>query len=99
MFMSELEPYRNKRITFGIRPEDIGSERAALEKDAVQIRFTVDVVEPMGSETILYVRTDNNSFISRVDPHKTCKAGDCVELAVNLPKAHFFDADTDKLIA
>ena len=55
-----LDKYLNtdKEIVFGIRPEDIHDEPAWVENpDNAIIEVKVDVVEALGSETLLYCKT------------------------------------------
>ncbi len=97
-FQDALEPFVDKPLVFGIRPEDVGSEAAEHDSPAY-ISAGIDVVEPMGSETMLYMRTEDNTFISRIDPHRTCRAGDKMKLALNMDKAHFFEPETEEVVA
>ncbi len=94
----KLTPYHNKEVTFGIRPEDLGNEQLEQSPDAQRIKAKVEVIEPMGSETYLYLNTGANSFISRVDSHRHCEIGQDVELAANIDKVHFFDNETEEAI-
>ena len=80
-----------RRVVFGIRPESIGSPEAERNPDAPKIRSKVDVVEPMGAETFLYL---DKGFIARIDPHRACAPGDEIELAMDQSKAHLFDAES-----
>ena len=51
----------------------------------------------MGNEIFLYCLTaDNKSFIARVDPRIQARAGDAVELVVNMDHMHLFDPKTEK---
>lgn len=95
---SRLEPYVDKKVTFGIRPEDLGSDEAEKAPDMPKVKAKIEVVEPMGSETYVYLNTGENSFIARVDPHKKLRVGELESLAVLLPKAHIFDGETEKTI-
>jgi len=97
-FQDALAPFTDKPLVFGIRPEDVGSDTAEHDSP-VHIRASVDVVEPMGSETMLYMYTEDNTFISRIDPHRTCHAGDEMDLALDMDKAHFFEPGTEKVVA
>jgi multiple sugar transport system ATP-binding protein len=56
----------------------------------------VEVVEPMGSETYVYLRIGDTTFISRVDAHRRFRVGDTTELGVLMQKAHFFDSRTEQ---
>ena len=94
---SEISPYINREVVFGVRPEDICWEKTG-NGDYPRIKAEVEVIEPMGSETYLYLNTGANSFIARVDAHKILKVGDKVELPIFMPKAHLFDKETEELI-
>ncbi len=94
-----LEAFRDKPVTLGLRPEDIGSAVAEQHPDGPRIQATVDVVEPMGSETYIYFRLADITFISRVDAHRKFQVGQTFEPAIFMDKAHFFDPATEQRIA
>ncbi len=93
---AKLKPYSGKTVTFGIRPEDIGSNEAT--SDAPTIKLKVKVTEPMGAETILYLDIGGATIISRVDAHKRYAVGEELEFTVMMSKTHFFDIDTENVI-
>lgn len=95
---SRLEAYDGKDIVFGIRPEDIGSEQAEKTPGMPSVNANVEVIEPMGAETFLYLNTGTQSFIARVDAHKKAHVNQGLVLKVYMPKAHVFDGVTEKLI-
>ena len=92
------EPLIDKEVVFGIRPEDLGSEEAEKSKDAPKIKAKIEVVEPMGSETYLYLAIGTHSFISRVDAHRKTAVGDEIELSITMKKAHLFDGETEQCV-
>lgn len=95
----KIESYVNQPIIFGVRPEDIGSERAEINQNTPKLKAKVEVMEPMGAETYLYLDTgSNSSCIARVDSHRKTKVGEELSLAVLMTKAHVFDAKTENLI-
>ena len=93
-----LVPYRDKAVTMGLRPEDIGSTLAEQVQDAPRVTATVDVVEPMGSESYVYLRAEETTFISRVDAHMKMTIGEQAQPAVLMSKAHFFDPETEATV-
>ena len=98
---SAAEKFIDKEILFGIRPEDIGSERAELAKDVQHLKAKIEVMEPMGAETYLYLdaATDNGvSCIARVDAHKQAKVGETLSLPILVANAHLFDPDTTSIL-
>lgn len=94
---SRLEPYQNHKVVFGIRPEDICWSKAGSD-NFPKVKTDVEIIEPMGSETYLYVHTGMNSFIARVEAHMRCKVGEKIELPFFMPKAHVFDSETQQVI-
>ena len=97
-WQEKLASYVDKKAVFGARPEDIGSEHAERLPDAPKVKAKLEVMEPMGSETYLYLSTGTQSFIARVDAHKKAEVNESMELCIYLPKAHVFDAETENLI-
>jgi multiple sugar transport system ATP-binding protein len=93
-----MAAYRERPVTLGLRPEDIGSAAADNVPGAPRIKATVDVVEPMGSESYVYFRIGEATFISRVDSHQKFGVGQTVQPAVFMDKAHFFDPSTEKSV-
>ena len=43
-----VEKYVNGKIIFGVRPEDIGSERAESSGSSPVLHAKIEVMEPMG---------------------------------------------------
>ncbi len=108
-----LDKYLNtdKEIVFGVRPEDIHDEEEWIKKNAEQvIEVKVDIVEALGSETILYCKTtsqvkaqeslesivdDVSNLTAKVDSRSTTKAGDTAKLALDIVHCHLFDKETE----
>jgi len=90
-----LAGYKDRNIIAGIRPEDIGSRAAEDGSGHPRIRATIEVIEPIGSESYVYYRVGGVSFVSRVDSHKRLRVGECHETAVCAGKVHYFDPVTE----
>ncbi|MEW6356775.1 MAG: sn-glycerol-3-phosphate ABC transporter ATP-binding protein UgpC [Planctomycetota bacterium] len=89
-FCKKLEDYEGKEVVFGIRPEDV--KTSAIDSPSVgRMGVTVNVVEPLGDEMILYLSTGKNELISKVDAHQRVAVNDKVEAMLDLSKAHIFD--------
>ena len=91
--------YVGKKITLGIRPEDLhdaGSIDRA-NKDAC-IHATIRVYEMLGAETYLYFDMDQATWTARVDPSVKVKPGETVDLYMNTEKLHAFDVETELAI-
>ena len=94
-----LQPYLDREVVCGIRPEDIISAGTSREwPHGQEITATVEVVEPMGSETFLYLTTGTHSFIAKVDAHVEPVIDSVTALVVNMEKAHFFTKEDERAI-
>ena len=89
-----MAAFQDQEVTFGIRPEDVAAEGTVKDWSTVQaITATVEVVEPMGSETFLYLTTGKHTLIAKVDAHVELKINAEVPLIVNIARAHFLRKD------
>jgi len=75
-------------VTLGIRPEAI---RVADGPDAAASRWQLDVVEPMGSEVVLYVHNGPHHAVARVEPQALPEPGESVDLALDVRRLYVFD--------
>ena len=87
-----------KEVTMGIRPENMSDSKAFVEANPKSImEVDVEVVEMLGSETYLYVKTSGktDNVIARVDPRTTSASGDKIRLGLETEHLHFFDKETE----
>lgn len=90
-------PYLEQEIILGIRPEDVRCENVS-ESEAVSAPIEIDVVEPMGSETMLYLRTNDTSLAARASGDAQFKVNQSIRIAFDPEKIHLFDPRTEKAI-
>jgi multiple sugar transport system ATP-binding protein len=91
--------YLDKPVVFGIRPEAIHDALTVAAPEAGRTAdVKVEVSEPMGSETLLYLDTGATSFIARVNPTDRFEAGQSVRITLDLTHAHLFDAATELVL-
>jgi len=96
---AQLRDVCGKPVSFGLRPEDIRDPHIAHEAASdTHVRANVVVVEPMGSETFLYLLAEPHSFIAKVHGHDVFEVGDTLRLEFAMDKAHYFDHKTEKAI-
>jgi multiple sugar transport system ATP-binding protein len=81
-------------IILGIRPENL-AEATAASPAGQTADLTVEISEPMGSETYLYLHSGAHNLVARVHPTSLHGSGDKVRLAFDLDKAHLFDPATE----
>ena len=73
----------------GLRPEYV---ELVAPADG-EFKATVDLVEALGAETLVYVTTEwGEPIVSRHTERSTLVAGEKVGVKIDLSTAHFFDA-------
>ncbi len=91
--------YVGKPVIFGIRPEDVQDTLTVTEPNPNHtVEVKVEVSEPMGAETYLYLNTGVTSFIARVRPTDRFEADQKVKVTFMLENAHLFDGKTEKVL-
>jgi len=88
--------YVDKDIIFGIRPENISSE--LKEGSSTPISLTVDISEPMGSESIVYMKVSKGNLIARIPGEHVYHLGEQVTVQLDLDKVTLFDPETEQVI-
>ena len=84
-------------IVFGIRPENVHDTLTVTNPDQARtVEVKVEVSEPMGSETYLYLDTGATSFIARVRPTDRFEVNSRVKVTFDLDHAHLFDPASEK---
>jgi multiple sugar transport system ATP-binding protein len=94
-----LRQHVGREVIFGIRPEDIHhiAERPNAP-DSARARMNVEVVEPLGSELIVYLMTGKTEFTSRMDTRNKVASGDNLDVFLDTAKLHVFDRQTEQAL-
>ncbi len=96
----KIKTYSGKEIIMGIRAEDvhdIGYVTFA-KQTGNRARVICEVVEPMGSDSFVYFKTGDKTFVARMRPNLAPNVESEVEVIFDMAKVHFFDKDTEKTI-
>jgi multiple sugar transport system ATP-binding protein len=90
----------DRPLLFGIRPEDIELAQFCRFTESANFPAIVDIVEPMGPETNLYLQTGAHTIICRSQQSLDHRdAGRRQQFALNLTKGHFFDPESTNCLA
>jgi multiple sugar transport system ATP-binding protein len=96
---TKLEPYIDKEVAFGIRPENIYDRLFASNATPDNtLNALCDVMETMGSENHLYLSTNKHTIVAVVEASNKPSIGSMVEVVFDMEKVHFFDPSTEKTI-
>lgn len=88
--------YAAQEVILGIRPEDFHDEPVFIEASQnTKVRAHVEVAELLGAEIMVYSQINGQEFVARVDARTDVKAGQTIDLALDMNKAHFFDVNTE----
>ena len=90
--------YDGKKVTFGIRPEDVYDSEEFLAKSPCVFESEVKVYELLGAEVFLYFDLADYPITARVDPRTTARPGDAIKFAFDVDKIHVFDKETEQVI-
>ncbi len=75
---------------FGVRPEHVGINSG--EDWPFQAKVPVEIVEPMGSDTLVWTRLGKQNFTIRVSSERAPDVGDSVAIGFDPMNASLFDA-------
>ena len=90
--------YGGKKVTFGIRPEDVDDSEMVVSTSKAVFESTINVYELLGAEVYLYFDLAEFPITARVDSRTTARPGDKVKFAFDVEKIHVFDKETEKTI-
>ena len=82
-----LAAARDQNVTLGLRPEDFSLQANGSDV----IPAIVDVVEPLGSEHVVYLSSEGQALIARAPADAVIAMGDRIGLGVNTRRMHLFD--------
>ncbi len=90
---------KKENVIIGIRPEDITPTISSNSSENIwNFEKNIDLVEPLGTETQIFIKLNNKEIISRMYNQREIKIGQKIEFSINLNKIHIFDKDTEKVI-
>ena len=99
IYEEELNEYKNKEIIFGIRPEDIYDKMFAVAaKSENTVRVSVDIIEPLGNQTILHAKVGDDIVVASIDPKTEAQVGQDMDLVFDMSMMRAFDQETQQAI-
>ncbi|MGV0879157.1 ABC transporter ATP-binding protein [Martelella sp. FLE1502] len=83
------------KVTLGVRPEHIVIDKALSEENLEVHEATVDLEEPMGADSLLWLKHAGHLITVRVNGNVRYKVGQKIRFAFDIPLASVFDAKTE----
>ena len=93
---AQMKGYDQKRVIFGIRPEDLPEAPCTVPGETFDV--LVEVMEPLGSEVYLDVKAAEASLIARADPNTKAKPHTKLCLRPAMENMHLFDIRDEKTL-
>jgi multiple sugar transport system ATP-binding protein len=96
--------HAGRRVIFGLRPENLGLQHGGSAApdggagSAPKLEVTAEVVETLGSDTLVFFRLGDTEAVARVPPGHVRGAGEAVTLYPDLARMHLFDPATERAI-
>ena len=87
-------PREGDDFVIGIRPEHF----ALADERKRGFAARADVVEPLGSDTLVFMRIGEADVVARLPPSLGVAPGDRLEIVVDPAALHFFDPSTGKAV-
>ncbi|MDP1864841.1 MAG: sn-glycerol-3-phosphate ABC transporter ATP-binding protein UgpC [Bradyrhizobium sp.] len=89
---------RTDKLLLGIRPEHITEASPHAEPGVEPFDVVLDVIEPMGMETMIYFMMEGGEICGRVSPNADARAGAPMRLAIDLNNMHLLNEATGAVI-
>ena len=96
-----LDSWVNRDIILGLRPEQIsdGFPNEAENDQIHSIESRVDIIEPTGPDTLVFVKINEKKVTCRVHPNAAKRPGETMKLMLDMSSAIFFDPNTELQIS
>ena len=98
VLIDSARPKLPERVIVGIRPEDISEKPGRTRKNVHVASCKIEVVEPAGADTFVLLNLSNKEATARLKAETKVKPGQKIELAFNMDKVSYFDAESGKRI-
>jgi multiple sugar transport system ATP-binding protein len=96
---SRYTAHLNKaNLVLGLRPEHIMETRPHSEPNQHDFEQMIEVVEPMGMETLVYFTLNGFEVCGRVNPNAGATAERSMKLRADLSNMHLIDDSTGKVL-
>ena len=97
----KLKPWTGKELILGIRPEQITDTLVSAHANGFAHRraIPIEMVEPTGPDTLVFIQLNGTRVVSRVRPEQAPAPGSTMELMFDVSKVVFFDPETEKRAA
>ena len=91
------ENYADKAVILGIRPEHM-SRRGVAREGLANADAEVELIQPTGSRTFAEFKLGGVKVVAELEAHDVQRAGERLELSIDMNRAILIDPTTEKVI-
>ena len=96
---ARYRPYQGKDgLTFGIRPEHLTEAKSNGKRSIGQFEAALEVIEPMGHETMVFFTIEGTEVCGRVNPNAGAREGVRMPMAAHLDNMHLIDNKSGRVL-
>jgi multiple sugar transport system ATP-binding protein len=96
--VERYRPFKGKPMVFGMRPEHLFEYHEQGRPGWERVDLKVDVVEPMGMETMVHFFLGTDPICARVAPETEAHPEQVLALTADMNNMHLMDADTGRVV-
>jgi multiple sugar transport system ATP-binding protein len=96
--VNRYSEFNGREMTLGLRPEHLTETRETEKPGVARIDAPVDVVEPMGMETLVHFFVRGEPICARVDPNTRAVPNEVLPLAADLNQMHLIDNESGLVV-
>jgi multiple sugar transport system ATP-binding protein len=90
--------YKGRDMVLGLRPEHLFEYHESGKPGWERVELKVDVVEPMGMETMVHFFVGTEPVCARVDPATHAEPDEMLPLTADLNQMHLMEPDTGRVV-
>jgi multiple sugar transport system ATP-binding protein len=100
LYKEQAREASSKTLTLGIRPEHFedASMLPADSQNGSTMTASVEAVEHLGSEILVYMIGQDKQIVARLDPHSNTRIGQPIKLHAKADNMHLFDTATGEAL-
>ncbi|HKI97436.1 MAG TPA: sn-glycerol-3-phosphate ABC transporter ATP-binding protein UgpC [bacterium] len=96
--VDRYKPFADQDMIFGIRPEHLTEKKAHTNNAMTDFKSPVDVLEPMGMDTMVFTIINGEDVCARSTPNAVAPVGQNMDFSIDMSRMHLIDPRTDKVV-
>ena len=96
--VARYAPYKGRDMVLGLRPEHLYEHHDVAKPGVIRLDAAVDVVEPMGMETLIHFFIDGTPVCARVDPATHAAPGEMLPLSADMNNMHLMEPEGGRVV-